>query len=548
MMSNSKRAQNVNDIQSQCRAITFSLMPSDMIQRASVCNVYESKKRAQHNHVYDPTMGITSTRNGEKCVTCAGDIRKCAGHCGSMNLAVPVLHPMYIEELVTALRYVCYRCDRCLIEHPNVPVPIYCKKCQSRQPDYTVTRDDCGVERIVAMCERDSIVLAPTDLLDKFKKVEADLKKLKLRFNPRDLIITSLVVLPTISRPSVVINGNQCDDDLSYVYIEIIKLNKKIRKMAGFDTDELNAPPPSKRSKARVQAAAAAGGAQKPVEAAPDEEAVLPAIDHKTAVECARSTAFPRTLTTDEIDALVKVSSSRSRAAKAKAPNVLTDTLVRLVGQLEMYIKTLMNNSSQMKYQNEKVIKCIKSRLNGKGGLMRGNIQGKRVDYSGRSVIGPDSYIGVDEIILPSWFVTSLTVQERVSRYNYERMCELIAQKKVAYIFRGEDQYTPRNFKLRMGDVVERHLMNGDYVCLGRQPTLHTGSMIGMRVRVLDDMPTAADLLMKPKEYAEHMKEHDYSNKTIRFNIPCCTTLNADFDGDGLFSINEPCKNQVFKN
>jgi len=302
--------------------------------------------------------------------------------------------------------------------------------------------------------------------------------------------------------------------------------------MAGFDTDELNAPPPSKRSKARVQAAAAAGGAQKPVEAAPDEEAVLPAIDHKTAVECARSTAFPRTLTTDEIDALVKVSSSRSRAAKAKAPNVLTDTLVRLVGQLEMYIKTLMNNSSQMKYQNEKVIKCIKSRLNGKGGLMRGNIQGKRVDYSGRSVIGPDSYIGVDEIILPSWFVTSLTVQERVSRYNYERMCELIAQKKVAYIFRGEDQYTPRNFKLRMGDVVERHLMNGDYVCLGRQPTLHTGSMIGVRVRVLDDMPTASDLLMKPKEYAEHMKEHDYSNKTIRFNIPCCTTLNADYDGD----------------
>lgn len=38
-------------------------------------------------------------------------------------------------------------------------------------------------------------------------------------------------------------------------------------------------------------------------------------------------------------------------------------------------------------------------------------------------------------------------------------------------------------FKLQLGDVVHRHLQDGDWVMINRQPTLHVGSMIGVRVK-----------------------------------------------------------------
>ena len=42
-----------------------------------------------------------------------------------------------------------------------------------------------------------------------------------------------------------------------------------------------------------------------------------------------------------------------------------------------------------------------------------------------------------------------------------------------------------KNVRLECGDMVERHLMDGDYVVFNRQPTLHRMSMMGHRVRVM---------------------------------------------------------------
>jgi DNA-directed RNA polymerase beta' subunit len=62
---------------------------------------------------------------------------------------------------------------------------------------------------------------------------------------------------------------------------------------------------------------------------------------------------------------------------------------------------------------------------------------------------------------------------------------------------------------LEEGDVVDRHLMDGDYVLFNRQPSLHKMSMLGHKIKV---MP--------------------YS--TFRLNPLVCVTYNADFDGDKL--------------
>lgn len=465
-------------VQRTCVGLEFGILSASDIAALSVCDIHESKKRAQMNHVYDRRMGILSVRNNETCSTCGLTIKDCAGHFGSISLAVPILHPLFTEEIVYALKYICYRCHKCLVDDVSMPVSVYCPYCKCLQPSYRIHKDECGVERIRISNDEMTLTLSPSYILEIFKN--ADISQLKFKYNPVDLVLTRLPVLPITSRPSVFVNGNQCDDDLSYVYIEIVKLNKKIRKIAS-----------------------ACLGISK--------------------------TDF-RLLSASEIERMVEM--VRTKRVHLPGMKAGVDILMKLVGHLEMYIRTFMNNNHQLKYQNEKVIKCIKSRLNGKSGLMRGNVMGKRTDHCGRSVIGADAFIGVDEIVLPHSFITNLTIPENVNPLNINQMNTLIHKGKVRYIIRNGEQYTPRNFKLRVGDIVERCLRSGDYVILNRAPTLHTGSMVAMRVRILNDRVNAFDLCMKPLEFKEYIDNTDRGPKTIRFNLPICASLNADYDGD----------------
>ncbi len=63
--------------------------------------------------------------------------------------------------------------------------------------------------------------------------------------------------------------------------------------------------------------------------------------------------------------------------------------------------------------------------------------------------------------------------------------------------------------QLKYGDMVERHLRDGDVVIFNRQPSLHRISMMGFRVKVAP-------------------------GKTLRFNECVCAPFNADFDGDEM--------------
>ena len=48
-------------------------------------------------------------------------------------------------------------------------------------------------------------------------------------------------------------------------------------------------------------------------------------------------------------------------------------------------------------------------------------------------------------------------------------------------------RYRKEKVELRYGDIVERHLVNGDIVLLNRQPTLHKQSMMGHRIKVINN-------------------------------------------------------------
>jgi DNA-directed RNA polymerase beta' subunit len=141
-------------------------------------------------------------------------------------------------------------------------------------------------------------------------------------------------------------------------------------------------------------------------------------------------------------------------------------------------------------------LKTLKSRLGAKTGRVRGNLMGKRVDFSARSVITPDANIDVDELGVPEEIARNLTKPEIVTPYNRDRLMMYVRNGSkypgAKSVYLKEEKKTislryvnPDMIELRDGDIVHRHMIDGDRVLFNRQPSLHKGSMECHRVKVL---------------------------------------------------------------
>ena len=169
-----------------------------------------------------------------------------------------------------------------------------------------------------------------------------------------------------------------------------------------------------------------------------------------------------------------------------------------------------------------KPIRALTQRLKGKHGRFRGNLSGKRVDFSGRTVISPDPNLSITQVAVPVNMAKILTFPERALPFNVNilktlvingpfthpgaNFVELSDGTKIALHYAKRREIAEN---LKIGDIVERHLSNGDYVLFNRQPSLHRISIMAHEVKVM-------------------------SSKTLRFNECVCTPYNADFDGDEM--------------
>lgn len=191
--------------------------------------------------------------------------------------------------------------------------------------------------------------------------------------------------------------------------------------------------------------------------------------------------------------------------------------------QCAMYINSELPGVPLALQTPGKPIRGLCQRLKGKMGRFRGNLSGKRVDFSARTVISPDPNLRIDQVAVPVYVAKVMTYPETVTRFNIERIRQ--------YVINGPDQHPGANFiqngqggmkrflrfgdrkkiarDMRVGDIVERHLIDGDVVLFNRQPSLHKLSIM------------AHYAVVKPW-------------RTFRFNECACTPYNADFDGDEM--------------
>jgi len=211
----------------------------------------------------------------------------------------------------------------------------------------------------------------------------------------------------------------------------------------------------------------------------------------------------------------------------AGAPEVIIEDLWDL---LQFHITTFFDNTvtriPPARHRSGQPLKTITERIKGKEGRIRKNLAGKRVNYSGRTVISPDPYLKINEVGIPYEIAKIVTVSENVTDLNLEKLKKLIQQAEVYpganYVVRpdGKRKKIAPELKeeivneLIPGYKVERHLQDGDVVLFNRHPSLHRGSLMAHFAKILP-------------------------GRTFRLHPAACFPYNADFDGDEM-NIHSP--------
>jgi len=178
--------------------------------------------------------------------------------------------------------------------------------------------------------------------------------------------------------------------------------------------------------------------------------------------------------------------------------------------------------SSRIVGGNGQALTSLGSRLRGKEGRIRGNLEGKRFQHGGRSVISGDNFIDIDEVGVPIQIAKVLQVPEVVRPYNIERLMTFFLNKNTTYpgctkLVKGDTGATyhiasmKNTIKLEYGDTLYRDLVDGDNVAMNRAPSLLYSAISGHRARILGN------------------------GDTFRLSVNVADTLyGGDFDGDAM--------------
>lgn len=186
------------------------------------------------------------------------------------------------------------------------------------------------------------------------------------------------------------------------------------------------------------------------------------------------------------------------RLIEIKAPDVIMRNEKRM---LQEAVDSLFDNSrkaNSVKTESNRALKSLSDSLKGKQGRFRQNLLGKRVDYSGRSVIvvGPD--LKLNECGLPKDMASEL-----FKPFIIRKMLERGIVKTVKSAKKIVDRKDPV-----VWDILE-NILKGHPIMLNRAPTLHRLGIQAFQPKLIE-------------------------GKAIQLHPLVCTAFNADFDGDQM--------------
>jgi DNA-directed RNA polymerase subunit beta' len=186
------------------------------------------------------------------------------------------------------------------------------------------------------------------------------------------------------------------------------------------------------------------------------------------------------------------------RLIEIKAPEVILRNEKRM---LQEAVDSLFDNSRKVnavRADGNRALKSLSDMLKGKQGRFRQNLLGKRVDYSGRSVIVVGPELKLHECGLPKNMAAEL-----FKPFIIRKLIERGIVKTVKSAKKIVDRKDPV-----VWDILE-NVLKGHPVMLNRAPTLHRLGIQAFQPKLIE-------------------------GKAIQLHPLCCTAFNADFDGDQM--------------
>lgn len=184
------------------------------------------------------------------------------------------------------------------------------------------------------------------------------------------------------------------------------------------------------------------------------------------------------------------------RLIDIKAPEVILRNEKRM---LQESVDALFDNSRRaVRSESQRALKSLADTLKGKTGRFRQNLLGKRVDYSGRSVIVVGPELKLWECGLPKDMAVELfkpfIIRKLIERGHVKtvKSAKKMVEKKTNEVY----------------DILEK-VIDGHPVLLNRAPTLHRLGIQAFQPRLIE-------------------------GKAIQLHPLVCTAFNADFDGDQM--------------
>ena len=444
---------------STVKGIQFTLKSPAEIKRQSVAEIVSTDTFNGNDPVigglFDPRMGVIE--HNKICKTCDQKNTFCPGHFGHINLAKPMFYIQFFDHVRKTLCCVCMRCSHLLVDvdalytnkiiskkstrqkrfeqiYKMVKKGMECPHCQTRQPDKIVKEN---VGRIIF----------------EWKGAETEA--------PENATVD-------------VVGGNRQQKLFAEDILPILtRIPEKDAEALGFTAD-LNRPewmictvfpvPPP---------------------------AVRPSVRNDTGQRSEDDL-------THKLCDIVKTNTSLKQKIEKEASK---ETIEYWSVLLQYHVSTFVDNQipglGPAKHRTGRPFRVLRERLKSKEGRIRGNLMGKRVDFSARSVITPDPNISIDELGCPLKVAMNLTFPEVVNQFNKEELAKLVVNGPniypgAKYVRKAKENYRTvslkkhdPNLELEYGDIVDRHMKNGDYVLFNRQPSLHKMSMMAHRVRIM---------------------------------------------------------------
>ena len=431
--------------------IKFSIFSPEMIRKMSsskilVPDTYDDDGYPIDGGLVDTKLGVVDP--GLRCKTCGGRVRECPGHFGHIDLVRPVVHVEFGKQILYVLKSTCFSCHKLVLK----------PKMETIEEE-----EDAKKKKKVKTCSNCSTELPIYKLL-----------------KPTTFYRDKSIILPT-------------------------ELREHLAAISDEDLRELGFDPLYSRPEWMV------------ITSLP-----VPPVNVRPSITLETGERSEDDLTHKLVD-IIRINQKLEANINAGAPQLIIEDLWEL---LQYHVTTYFNNETAnippARHRSGRPLKTLAQRLKGKEGRFRYNLSGKRVNFSARTVISPDPAISLNEIGIPERIAEELSVPIRVTEWNIEECKKYIMADKfprAVYLIRGDGRRVKVGDEevmkkeicenIKVGWVMERHIIDGDIAIFNRQPSLHRISMMAHEARILP-------------------------GKTFRLNPVVTSPYNADFDGDEM--------------